>query len=189
MTSDQKNDDESSPAKEARKKEDVTPPAKEDHNKDNAPVSGLTPVFSCQMLLVAIKKLIFTLWDFVCKIFLKLLAWIQGPDPSRQPLEPIPNATPQSHPVQNIVLIGRTGDGKSATGNSIAREKVFITRTHATEVTQKCQTFRVVTPEGPVLNLIDTPGTFFHIAYIYYFFSFYHIAYLVIFCVNFRVNA
>ncbi|CAA7045283.1 unnamed protein product [Microthlaspi erraticum] len=57
-----------------------------------------------------------------------------------------------------LVLIGRTGDGKSATGNSIAREKVFITRTHATEVTQTCQTFKVVTPEGPILNVIDTPG-------------------------------
>ncbi|KAF8062142.1 hypothetical protein N665_1202s0003 [Sinapis alba] len=69
-------------------------------------------------------------------------------------------AAPESHPIENIVLLGRTGNGKSATGNSIARQKVFISKPHAAGVTMECQTFRAVTPEGPILNIIDTPGLF-----------------------------
>ncbi|KAF8062146.1 hypothetical protein N665_1202s0007 [Sinapis alba] len=71
-------------------------------------------------------------------------------------------AAQESHPIENIVLLGRTGNGKSATGNSIARQKVFISKPHAAGVTMECQTFRAVTPEGPILNIIDTPGTFCH---------------------------
>lgn len=71
-------------------------------------------------------------------------------------------AAPESHPIENIVLLGRTGNGKSATGNSIARQKVFISKPHAAGVTMECQTFRAVTPEGPILNIIDTPGTLCH---------------------------
>ncbi|KAF8062144.1 hypothetical protein N665_1202s0005 [Sinapis alba] len=69
-------------------------------------------------------------------------------------------AAQESHPIENIVLLGRTGNGKSATGNSIARQKVFISKPHAAGVTMECQTFRAVTPEGPILNIIDTPGLF-----------------------------
>ncbi|CAH8312130.1 unnamed protein product [Eruca vesicaria subsp. sativa] len=69
-------------------------------------------------------------------------------------------AAPESHPIENIVLLGRTGNGKSATGNSIARQKVFLAKAQASGVTTECQTFRAVTPEGPILNIIDTPGLF-----------------------------
>jgi len=65
-----------------------------------------------------------------------------------------------SETVKNIVLVGRAGNGKSATGNSIIRRPIFTSGTQATGVTMTCQTFRTVTPGGSIINVIDTPGLF-----------------------------
>ncbi|CAH2035282.1 unnamed protein product, partial [Thlaspi arvense] len=65
-----------------------------------------------------------------------------------------------SEPTKNIVLVGRAGNGKSATGNSLVRRKIFLSGAQATGVTMTCQTFRAVIPNGPIINVIDTPGLF-----------------------------
>ncbi|KAG5021084.1 hypothetical protein JHK87_016939 [Glycine soja] len=68
--------------------------------------------------------------------------------------------TSSSNEVRTLVLVGRTGNGKSAVGNSVLGRRAFKSKSSSSGVTRVCELQRTIIKDGPIVNVIDTPGLF-----------------------------
>jgi len=62
--------------------------------------------------------------------------------------------------VRNLVLLGRTGRGKSATGNTLVGRTAFQSQRGAAACTVTCEVHSKTYSDGTIVNVCDTPGLF-----------------------------